>query len=165
MAERRHNDQQQISMFPHRFVEEINLNEIQHLEVIIFLLEFNYSTKLVINVTFLSIFLYFFFQVIGKGSFGTVCKALWRNIYVAVKYFEQNSEQNAFTDEIRQLSKVSHRNIVILYGACTKKPRVCLVMEYAEGGSLYNVLHCNPKPYYSAAHAMSWAKQCADVIF
>lgn len=103
------------------------------------------------------------FQIIGKGSFGTVFKALWRNIYVAVKYFEQNSEQNAFTDEIRQLSKVSHRNIVILYGACTKKPRVCLVMEFAEGGSLYNVLHCNPKPYYTAAHAMSWAKQCADV--
>lgn len=37
-------------------------------------------------------------------------------------------------------------------------------MELAEGGSLYNVLHCNPKPYYSAAHAMSWARQCAEGV-
>lgn len=36
-------------------------------------------------------------------------------------------------------------------------------MEYAEGGSLYNVLHCNPKLRYNMAHAMSWAKQCAEV--
>lgn len=41
---------------------------------------------------------------------------------------------------------------------------MCLVMEFAEGGSLYNVLHCNPKPHYSAAHAMSWARQCADGV-
>lgn len=61
------------------------------------------------------------------------------------------------------MSRVAHPNIVALYGACTKRPNVCLVMEYAEGGSLYNVLHCNPKLRYTAAHAMSWAKQCAEV--
>lgn len=62
------------------------------------------------------------------------------------------------------MSRVAHPNIVALYGACTKRPNVCLIMEFAEGGSLYNVLHCNRKPPYTAAHAMSWAKQCADVI-
>lgn len=62
------------------------------------------------------------------------------------------------------MSRVAHQNIVALYGACTKRPHVCLVMEYAEGGSLYNVLHCNPKPYYTAAHAMSWARQCAEGV-
>lgn len=67
-------------------------------------------------------------------------------------------------NQVRQLSRVAHPNIVALYGACTQRPNVCLVMEYAEGGSLYNVLHCNPKPYYTAAHAMSWAKQCAEGV-
>ena len=33
--------------------------------------------------------------------------------------------------EVRQLSRVSHPNIIRLYGASTKKP-VCLVMELAE---------------------------------
>lgn len=35
-------------------------------------------------------------------------------------------------------------------------------MEYAEGGSLFNVLH-NSKLAYTLAHAMSWAYQCAKV--
>lgn len=37
-------------------------------------------------------------------------------------------------------------------------------MEYAEGGSLYNVLHGCPKISYTAAHAMSWALQCAEGV-
>lgn len=37
-------------------------------------------------------------------------------------------------------------------------------MEYAEGGSLYNVLHGRHKPDYTKGHAMSWALQCAQVI-
>lgn len=66
--------------------------------------------------------------------------------------------------QLRQLSRVSHKNIVALYGACTKKPHVCLIMEYAEGGSLYNVLHGCPKISYTASHAMSWARQCAEGV-
>lgn len=37
-------------------------------------------------------------------------------------------------------------------------------MEYAEGGSLYNVLHCHPSVSYTASHAMSWARQCAEGV-
>ena len=99
-------------------------------------------------------------QVVGKGSFGVVWKGKWRGQYVAVKYINSEGEKKAFTVEVRQLSRVMHPNIVKLYGACTRNP-VCLVMEYAEGGSLYNVLHCNPQPRYTAGHAMSWALQCA----
>jgi hypothetical protein len=35
-------------------------------------------------------------------------------------------------------------------------------MEYAEGGSLYNLLHCS-RIEYTASHAMSWCRQTADV--
>lgn len=66
-----------------------------------------------------------------------VWKGKWRGQYVAVKYINSEGERKAFTVEVRQLSRVVHPNIVKLYGACTKNP-VCLVMEYAEGGSLYN---------------------------
>lgn len=94
-----------------------------------------------------------------------VWKGLWRNTYVAVKHINSEAEKREFAIEVRQLSRVSHPNIVRLYGACTKGAHVCLVMEYAEGGSLYNVLHNRPKPKYTAAHAMSWALQCAEVLF
>jgi mitogen-activated protein kinase kinase kinase 7 len=93
-----------------------------------------------------------------------VYKARWRKQIVAVKYIKE-SEKNAFSIEVRQLSRVDHPNIIGLYGACTKHPDVCLVMEYAEGGSLHEVLHGSQKPIYSAAHGMSWARQCAEVIF
>ncbi|CAG4956757.1 unnamed protein product [Parnassius apollo] len=103
-------------------------------------------------------------SVVGKGAFGVVWKGLWRNTYVAVKHINSEAEKREFAIEVRQLSRVSHPNIVRLYGACTKGAHVCLVMEYAEGGSLYNVLHNRPKPKYTAAHAMSWALQCAEGV-
>jgi mitogen-activated protein kinase kinase kinase 7 len=38
-------------------------------------------------------------------------------------------------------------------------------MEYAEGGSLHEVLHGSRKPvHYSAAHGISWARQCAEGV-
>ncbi|XP_047525956.1 mitogen-activated protein kinase kinase kinase 7 [Pieris napi] len=116
------------------FVEEIDYNEIQEL------------------------------QVVGKGAFGVVWKGLWRNTFVAVKHINSEAEKRQFAIEVRQLSRVSHPNIVQLYGACTQGAHVCLVMEYAEGGSLYNVLHVRPKPKYTAAHAMSWARQCSEGV-
>ncbi|XP_077294350.1 TGF-beta activated kinase 1 isoform X2 [Arctopsyche grandis] len=105
-----------------------------------------------------------YIRVVGKGTFGVVWKALWRGTYVAVKNIESEAERKAFNVEARQLSRVSHPNIVKLYGVCTKDANFCLVMEFAEGGSLYNALHCSPKPTYQAAHAMSWARQCAEGV-
>ncbi|XP_072218842.1 mitogen-activated protein kinase kinase kinase 7 isoform X1 [Leuresthes tenuis] len=102
-------------------------------------------------------------EVVGRGAFGVVCKAKWKGNDVAIKTIESESERKAFIVELRQLSRVNHHNIVKLYGAC-KNP-VCLVMEYAEGGSLYNVLHgAEPLPYYTASHAMSWCLQCAQGV-
>ncbi|XP_046405324.1 mitogen-activated protein kinase kinase kinase 7-like isoform X2 [Ischnura elegans] len=102
-------------------------------------------------------------EVVGKGSFGVVWKGKWRDKFVAVKHIESENEKKAFAVEVRQLSRVNHPNIVKLYGACTRNP-VCLVMEYAEGGSLYNVLHCKPLHQYNAGHAVSWALQCAKGV-
>ncbi|CAG5128042.1 unnamed protein product, partial [Candidula unifasciata] len=102
--------------------------------------------------------------VVGKGAFGVVSRAKWRNKDVAVKRIETESEKKAFMQELKQLSRVNHPNIVRLYGACREHP-VCLVMEYAEGGSLYNVLHgSGQQPNYTAAHALSWCLQCAKGV-
>uniref|UniRef100_A0A3Q2YDI3 Mitogen-activated protein kinase kinase kinase 7 n=1 Tax=Hippocampus comes TaxID=109280 RepID=A0A3Q2YDI3_HIPCM len=102
-------------------------------------------------------------EVVGRGAFGVVCKAKWKGKDVAIKTIESESERKAFIVELRQLSRVNHPNIVKLYGSCSNP--VCLVMEYAEGGSLYNVLHgAEPLPSYSASHAMSWCLQCSQGV-
>ncbi|XP_055847006.1 mitogen-activated protein kinase kinase kinase 7 [Episyrphus balteatus] len=103
-------------------------------------------------------------EIVGRGSFGTVYKALWQNRYVAVKEFYVTADQKAIQTEVKQLSRVVHPNIIALYGVSIKNESVYLVMEYAEGGSLYNFLHGKANPYYSAAHAMNWALQCAEGV-
>ncbi|XP_072314509.1 mitogen-activated protein kinase kinase kinase 7-like isoform X1 [Eucyclogobius newberryi] len=98
--------------------------------------------------------------VVGRGTFGVVFKAVWKGQDVAIKTIESENEKNAFLVELRQLSRVNHPNIVKLYGSCNNP--VCLVMEYAECGSLHNLLHsADHQPHYTAAHAMSWCLQCA----
>lgn len=76
--------------------------------------------------------------MVGKGSFGVVWKGKWKGEFVAIKHIESENEIKAFAVEVRQLSRVNHPNIVKLHGACTSLNQFCLVMEYAEGGSLYN---------------------------
>lgn len=79
--------------------------------------------------------MFYYFKIVGKGSFGVVYKAKWGGKFVAVKQIDSEVERKT-SAEIRQMSRVNHPNIVKLYGVC-KKP-VCLIIEYAEVGSLYN---------------------------
>ncbi|KAI1294847.1 Mitogen-activated protein kinase kinase kinase 7 [Halotydeus destructor] len=104
-----------------------------------------------------------FDRIVGQGTFGIVKKGSWRGKDVAVKQFNSQQEKQSFVTEVAALSRVDHPNIIELYGASTSGP-VFLVMEYAEGGSLYNVLHCMPHVEYSAAHAISWSYQCAQGV-
>lgn len=70
----------------------------------------------------------------------------------------------ALQNEIRQLSRTCHGNIIELYGACTGGSLQMLVMEYADGGSLYQLLHDPPYPPYTLAHGLSWLLQCAKAV-
>ena len=55
-------------------------------------------------------------QVVGRGAFGVVVKGKWRDHTVAVKQIETENEKKAFVQELKQLSRVSHENIIKLYG-------------------------------------------------
>ncbi|BFG01361.1 mitogen-activated protein kinase kinase kinase 7 [Drosophila madeirensis] len=101
-------------------------------------------------------------EKVGHGSYGVVCKAVWREKLVAVKEFFASAEQKDIEKEVKQLSRVKHVNIIALHGISSYQQATYLIMEYAEGGSLHNFLHGKVKPAYSLAHAMSWARQCAE---
>ncbi|KAH8362228.1 hypothetical protein KR200_007935 [Drosophila serrata] len=101
-------------------------------------------------------------EKVGHGSYGVVCKAVWRDKLVAVKEFFASAEQKDIEKEVKQLSRVKHANIIALHGISSYQQATYLIMEYAEGGSLHNFLHGKVKPAYSLAHAMSWARQCAE---
>ncbi|XP_065057281.1 mitogen-activated protein kinase kinase kinase 7-like [Rhopilema esculentum] len=109
-----------------------------------------------------------FGEVVGRGAFGVVNKAIWKDMQVAVKTMEGKDAAKALNKEFVQLSRLQHENIVRLYGVCAKKPKVCLLMEYAEDGSLYDLLHPSSQDVrpcdYTIGHVISWALQCARAM-
>ncbi|KAK0072686.1 hypothetical protein PV326_014205, partial [Microctonus aethiopoides] len=78
-------------------------------------------------------------KIVGQGSSGVVWKGRWRGLDVAVKYNIDDTDANrqTFTIEMKKLSRISHPNIIQLFGVCLNKP-VCLVLEFVGGGSLYD---------------------------
>ena len=80
-------------------------------------------------------------EVIGVGGFGKVYRGLWRDTEVAVKAARQEVDM---VENVRQEAKLfwlrNHSNIISLKGVCLKEPNLCLVMEFARGGSLNQVL-------------------------
>ncbi|CDW59695.1 mitogen activated protein kinase kinase kinase [Trichuris trichiura] len=104
---------------------------------------------------------------VGRGGYGTVYRARWRGIDVAVKYFQTYEEKKSLKAEIDQLSRVSHENIVRLHGICVdERGPTCLVTEYAECGCLYYRTSRNSlSPVeYTKTHALHWALQCAKGV-
>ncbi len=104
-------------------------------------------------------------EVIGVGGFGKVYKGLWRGQEVAVKAARQDPDEpiSDTQENVRQEAKLfwllNHPNIVMLKGVCLQQPNLCLVMEYAKGGSLNRVLVGRRIP---PDIVVNWATQIAE---
>ncbi len=85
-------------------------------------------------------------EMIGSGASGSVYKAFYRDITVAVKKMVAIGLAKSIEDfetEIMFMRTVRHKNIVLFIGAGKSQPGDVpfLVMEYMERGSLKNVLY------------------------
>ncbi|XP_019423487.1 PREDICTED: serine/threonine-protein kinase EDR1-like isoform X1 [Lupinus angustifolius] len=82
---------------------------------------------------------------VGIGFFGEVFRGIWNGTEVAIKVFlEQDltsENMEDFCNEISILSRLRHPNVILFLGACTKPPRLSMVTEYMEMGSLYYLMH------------------------
>lgn len=101
-------------------------------------------------------------QAIGRGSFGFVCKGTYNDDVVAIKTVEGTTEKKDIEREVFYLAMVDHRNIIKLKGIATDNIKTHLVMEYAEGGSLWSFLH-ESETTYTLAQGISWLRQAAEV--
>ncbi|KAL3504505.1 hypothetical protein ACH5RR_034346 [Cinchona calisaya] len=83
---------------------------------------------------------------IGVGRFGSIFRAeLPNGQIVAVKKLHARDSAEVsgpkdFTNEIRALTRIRHRNIIKLYGFCSHPLHTFLVYEFFEAGSLNHVL-------------------------
>uniref|UniRef100_A0A5B6ZNH4 Putative cysteine-rich receptor-like protein kinase 10 n=1 Tax=Davidia involucrata TaxID=16924 RepID=A0A5B6ZNH4_DAVIN len=76
---------------------------------------------------------------LGHGGFGPVYKGLMPNGQeVAVKKLSLDSRQGVreFTNEVKLLLKIQHKNLVTLLGCCVEGPEKMLVYEYLPNKSL-----------------------------
>jgi len=83
-------------------------------------------------------------DLLGKGSFGKVYKGtLPDNTIVAVKdsIEVKGDTLEEFTKEVQIQSKMTHENILKLFGCCLQEDVPKLVYEFASRGSLRDILH------------------------
>uniref|UniRef100_A0A8B9MC79 Protein kinase domain-containing protein n=1 Tax=Accipiter nisus TaxID=211598 RepID=A0A8B9MC79_9AVES len=84
-------------------------------------------------------------EIIGIGGFGKVYRAVWIGDEVAVKAarYDPDEDISQTIENVRQEAKLfamlKHPNIIALRGVCLKEPNLCLIMEFARGGSLNRV--------------------------
>ncbi|XP_004137479.1 cysteine-rich receptor-like protein kinase 10 isoform X1 [Cucumis sativus] len=99
------------------------------------------STDIFFELNTLQIATNFFSEVnkLGNGGFGPVYKGLMPNgQQVAVKKLSIDSRQGVkqFSNEVKLLLRIQHRNLVILLGCCVEGPEKMLVYEYLPNRSL-----------------------------
>ncbi|XP_041714916.1 mitogen-activated protein kinase kinase kinase 21 [Coregonus clupeaformis] len=103
-------------------------------------------------------------EIIGVGGFGKVYRGAWKDQEVAVKAARQDPDEDitATSDGVKQEAKLfsmlQHPNIIKLEGVCLEEPNLCLVMEYARGGTLNRALTGRRIPPHIL---VNWAVQIA----
>ncbi|XP_039190195.1 mitogen-activated protein kinase kinase kinase 9 isoform X4 [Crotalus tigris] len=104
-------------------------------------------------------------EIIGIGGFGKVYRAIWFGKEVAVKAarYDPDEDISEAIENVHQEAKLfamlKHPNIIALKGVCLKEPNLCLIMEFARGGSLNRVLSGKRIP---PDILVNWAVQIAE---
>ncbi|MGH0147237.1 UNVERIFIED_CONTAM: hypothetical protein FKN15_051247 [Acipenser sinensis] len=103
-------------------------------------------------------------EIIGVGGFGKVYRGTWIEQEVAVKAARYDPDEDitataaSVKQEAKLFSMLQHPNIIKLEGVCLQEPNLCLVMEYAQGGTLNRALAGRRIPPHIL---VNWAVQIA----
>ncbi|XP_069604727.1 tyrosine-protein kinase BTK [Ranitomeya imitator] len=102
-----------------------------------------------------------FLKELGNGQFGVVKYGKWRGQFeVAIKMVKEGSmSEDEFIDEAKCMMKLSHENLVQLYGVCTKQRPIFIITEYLSHGCLLSYL----KEARSRVGAGDLLSMCSDV--
>ena len=88
-------------------------------------------------------------ELIGQGNYGRVYKAIHKKtgkIYCAkIAYIEKTNEVESFKKEINILSQCNNQYIVRYYDSYIKGHQIWIILEFCDGGSLYELIKILPR--------------------
>ena len=88
-------------------------------------------------------------ELVGQGNYGRVYKAIHKKtgkIYSAkIAYIEKANEVESFKKEINILSQCNNQYIVHYYGSYIKGHQIWIILEFCDGGSLYELIKILPR--------------------
>ncbi|EDW12651.2 mitogen-activated protein kinase kinase kinase 7 [Drosophila mojavensis] len=103
-----------------------------------------------------------FMEEIVKDYGAVVRKAKWHKKEIAVKiYPDILIDYKWFKSRYEQLLNVDHENLLKFYGTVEKPGKAMVLMEFAEGTSLYTHIHWAGVPNYVPRDAINWMLQFA----
>ncbi|XP_018426945.1 PREDICTED: tyrosine-protein kinase BTK [Nanorana parkeri] len=102
-----------------------------------------------------------FLKELGTGQFGVVKYGKWRGqLEVAIKMVKEGSmPEDEFINEAQCMMKLSHENLVQLYGVCTKQRPIFIITEYLSNGCLLTYL----KEFRARLSQGDLLSMCSDV--
>ena len=88
-------------------------------------------------------------ELIGQGNYGRVYKVIHKKtgkIYSAkIAYIEKSNEIESFKKEINILAQCNNQYIVRYYGSYIKGHQIWIILEFCDGGSLYELIKILPR--------------------
>ena len=88
-------------------------------------------------------------ELIGQGNYGRVYKVIHKKtgkIYSAkIAYIDKTNEIESFKKEINILSQCNNQYIVHYYGSYIKGHQIWIILEFCDGGSLYELIKILPR--------------------
>ena len=88
-------------------------------------------------------------ELVGQGNYGRVYKVIHKKtgkIYSAkIAYIEKTNEIESFKKEINILSQCNNQYIVHYYGSYIKGHQIWIILEFCDGGSLYELIKILPR--------------------
>ena len=90
-------------------------------------------------------------ELVGQGNYGRVYKAMHKKtgkIYSAkIAYIEKTNEVESFKKEINILSQCNNQYIVHYYGSYIKGHQIWIILEFCDGGSLFELIKILPRNF------------------
>ncbi|KAF8560655.1 hypothetical protein P879_02462 [Paragonimus westermani] len=105
---------------------------------------------------------------IGRGEFGEVLRATYRDSQVAVKMYKKTACKLAITYEAALMTNLSHPNLVAFIGLVyePEDEAIYLVTEYVAQGNLLTYLHSRTRDEVSERHKLQFGLDaCRGLAF